>query len=95
MPGQKSSNTELHTRYLLFLFIAQVYFVQEYIYHETAGRMVYIPVQNKRVQQMGIKNNVCKVLYLLHTRCFYKHVKKKFGMCHTHCKKLCDQYLYK
>ena len=39
--------TELH---LLILFIAQVYFAQEYMYHETTGRVVYIRVQNIRVQ---------------------------------------------
>ena len=37
--------TELHLGYFLFLFlflfIAQVYFAQEYNYHETEGRVVY------------------------------------------------------
>ena len=34
---QFTTYTELHLRYFLFLFIARVYFAQEYIYHETAG----------------------------------------------------------
>ena len=33
--------TEFHLRKLLFLFNARVYFVQEYIYPETAGRVVF------------------------------------------------------
>ena len=32
--------TELHLRYFLFLFIAQVYFAQ--VYHKTAGQMLYV-----------------------------------------------------
>ena len=34
-------NTELHIRYYLFLFIARVFFAQEYIYHETAGYRLF------------------------------------------------------
>ena len=56
------THTELHLRYFLFLFIAQVYFAQN---THTKRLQVewyrYIRAQNKLV------------LYLLHTFCFYEN----------------------
>ena len=36
-------NTKLHRRYFLFLFIAPIYFMQEYIYHSTCMVFVFLP----------------------------------------------------
>ena len=59
--------------FLISIYCTSLFCARIHTLRDGRSRGIYIVVQNKRVQKIGMKNNVREVLYLLHTFCFYEN----------------------